>query len=495
MQEDKSDAIIFFRPPNYYKDRVNAIVTERIPIPRSYIDSSRQFSFIITDRSEDGMCCAWNGELDTGYTLYEGDPSFDSLIVDSKFESIGREVHTFRLSGDKNSHGTDGTDPTIPVQVTLTLDDYPEETGYFITNALGKRLIYVAPGSFTEQNAVVEKTYDLYAGLFTFNIIDTFGDGIHRDVTTYRIDIMGESNRPPVLSGTGSFMKTSSQAFLLEGEQDRYPLQLAFKTGDQSEEFGFSMYRLDRIEAVSFVASKSIGEYKVPYDDISEQLEVTRGGLYKIVFENSFFGIDGMIRITLGSFEPSLYNDIEYTIDTSETENTKLLEMKFFADLPLPPAGINARRLSLTILSNRFAIGFEWVILSTSRPSSLDANGESGIIAYGPLDMQTKRNETHVLYHEDIILPRPEGIQNYTMIVTSVDNFEALGGGALLVLNDGPSEDGAIIHIDRVEAGRRTVFSFSLLEESGSASSLLGTQSSYAMLSALALLVPIVINW
>ena len=493
LREDKSDTIIFFRPPNYYKDRVNEIVTERISIPETSSEARPLFSFIIADRSGDGMCCSWNGELDTGYTLYEGDPSSRSVIVDSKFESIGREVKTFRINGENESNEKEFDDPIIQIKVTLMLDGYPDETGYFITNSLGRRLFYVAPGTFTEQNGVVEKTYNLYAGLFTFNIIDTFGDGISGEAGAYRIDAIGDNNRPPLLTGSGNFMKTSSQAFLLEGERAQYPLHINFKAGHKPEEFGFSIYRLDRIEAVSSIASKNIGDYKEPYDDISEKLLVTRGGLYKFVFENSFFGVDGMIRINLGSFDPTVYKAIEYTVDTADTQNTKLWQVKLFADLPLPPPGNDARMLTLRIQSNRYSVDFEWIILSTSRPSSLDTRGESEIVAYGPLALRNESNETHVLHHETIMIPRPNGNQSYTMIVTSVDSF-GTWGGATLELSGVQEHDGAIIHSERLETGRRAVFSFSLID-SGSASFRTRMRSNYILLAALTLFVPVTVTW
>jgi CO/xanthine dehydrogenase FAD-binding subunit len=51
---NESSIIIFFREPGYYQNRVNDLVVERIPIPETTPGSSRQFSFIISDRYGDG---------------------------------------------------------------------------------------------------------------------------------------------------------------------------------------------------------------------------------------------------------------------------------------------------------------------------------------------------------------------------------------------------------------------------------------------------------
>lgn len=502
FEEDKSDAIIFFRPPNYYKDRVNEIVTERISIPQTSPEATRQFSFIIADRSGDGICCAWNGELDTGYTLYEGDPSNNHIIVDSKFESIGREVKIFHVKGTRiaetNPSTKEGEDPIIQIKVTVMLDAYPDETGFFIADSLGRRLFYVPPGTFTEQNGIVEKSFDLYAGLYTFNIIDTFGDGINRKDSVYRIDFVGDKNRPSILTGTGDFMRANSQAFLLEGDQAQYPLQINMKSGPNPEEFGFSIYRLDRIETVPSVASRSKGEYKIAYADISEKLLVTKGGLYKIVFENPFSGVNGEIRINLGSSDPDLYKAIEYTFDTADTQDAQWWRLKLYAGEPLFLTGNVVKMLTLRVQSGRFSGGFEWILLSnqnnsTSRPVHLDAQEGSEIIGYGPLALLNEIEENDVR-DEIIMIPRPNGNQRYTMIVTGDDNFGAwLEEGTSLQLYDGQVRDESLISLDRYETGSRVVFSFSLFD-SGSACFRSSTQSSYILSSALTLLALIALH-
>jgi hypothetical protein len=489
----QSDTIIFFRPPNYYKDRVNEIVTEQISIPRASLEAPRPFSFIISDRSGDGMCCNWNGELDTGYTLYEGDPSNNHVIIDSKFEALGREVKSFDIHGERFSEvdsDNQGENSVIQINVTLMLDAYPDETGFFITNSLGRKLLYAPPGTFTEQNGIVEKTLDLYAGSYTFNIVDTFGDGINREDDVYRISVVGDNNRPSILSGQGNFLRASSKAFLLEGKQAEYPLHINMKAGRKPEDFGFSIYRLDRIEAVPCVASKSKGEYKVAYEDISEKLLVTRGGLYKIVFENAYIGVNGKIRINLGSSGPDEYNPIDFSVDTADTRGAQWWQVQIYAGEPLVLADNDAKTFMLRVECDHFSGGLEWILLvnheqPASRPISLGEQVESEIVGYGSLALCNEMKESG-MHDEKITIPRSDGSQSYTMIVTSDDN-SGIWEGTPLQLYDGQIRDESlIISSERFEAGRRMIFSFSLAD---SGSACFGSmQLSYILSSALTFL-------
>jgi len=475
-EEDRSDTIIFFRPPHHYKDRVNEIVTERISIPQTAPGATRQFSFIITDRYGDGMCCTWNGELETGYTLYEGDPSSDNVIVNSKFESVGREIKTFHVNGDKvdgiNSSEMKIKEASIQIKATIMLDAYPDETGFFVTDSSGKRVVYVPPGTFTEKNGVVEKLFALPAGLYAFTIIDTFGDGMNRDDSAYMLDILGDSSRPAILTGTGDFRGGESQTFLLEGDEARYPLHINMKAGRKPNDFCFSIYRIDLIDSVATIASRSKGAYKLAYEDISESLLVTRGALYRIVFENAYFGVTGKIRINLGSSDPNLYKAIEYTVDTADTQNSQRWQVKMYADEPIFSTGNDATMLTLQIQPDRFPGQIEWIILSNHnnttarRPSFYNAQEKNEIIAYGPSALHNEVPDSGVR-HEIIMIPRSNGNQSYSLIVTGAENNGTCCGledDALLRLYDGQVRDGSLISLEKFEREGRLVLFFSLID-------------------------------
>jgi hypothetical protein len=502
-EEDRNDTIVFFRPPRYYKDRVNEVVTERVPIPQTAPGDICQFSFIIADRSGDGLCCTWDGELETGYTLYEGDPSNDNIIVNSKFESVGREIQIFHVNGndieDTISNGEKIKEQSVQIKVTIMLDFYPDETGFYITDSSGRRVTYVPPGAFTDPNGIVEKIITLHTGLYEFTLIDSFGDGMNRGVGAYRLDLLGDDRRPSLLTGTGNFDGKESHTFLLEGDEAQYPLQINLITGGKPEDFGWSIYRLDLVESVASVASKSKGEYKLAYEEVSESLMVTRGALYRIVFENSYSGIYGKIRINIGGSNPNLYTSIEFTVDPVDARYSQRWQVKIYAGIPLVLTGNNAKKLTLQIHPDHFPDQFEWILLSnpnnnstTALPStSYGVRGGSEIIAYGASALNRDIPEGG-LYYKTIIVPQSnENQTKYALIVTGTGNgnksccsFEKVKP---LQLYDGAIDDNSLLSLEKFEREDGLVVFFSLIN-SGSASAQASIQYGYRVPSVVTLL-------
>lgn len=368
--------------------------------------------------------------------------------------------------------------------------------------------MYVPPGTFTEQHDVVEKSFALPPGLYTFRIIDTFGDGINAEDIAYRIDLVGgDSNRPSILTGTGDFQDTDSNTFLLEGEAAKYPLHIQFQTGYGAEEFGFSIYRLDWIESVASVASKSKGEYTKVYSDVSESLLVTRGALYKIVLENPYLGANGNIRINLGSPDPDSYKAVEYTVDTMDTKDEQWWQVKVYAGEPLNSTTTtgtttnDTTMLTLAAKTDRFAAGMEWILLlihnnsGMSRMASFHSQDHSEVIAYGPSSSSSvKENED--VHHETVTIPKPNGSQRYIMIVTGGNSIDGawLGEDTSLQLYDGPDpEEESLVTMDTFQTGRtRNMFFFSLEGSGGSACFLRSTVLFASALSSAATFLALV---
>lgn len=181
---EHSDSIIFFRPPGYYAGRVGDTIVEQIPIPETSSGASRDFTFIITDRYGDGLCCSWKESSETGYTIYEGDPGQESVIVDSKFESSEREIKVFTIHGGnelpEDFTSEQPSEKSFEIKVTIALDVYPDETGFYIEDSFNRRVVDVPPGTYKDEQSLVEEIITLEAGLYTFTMLDSFGDGINR---------------------------------------------------------------------------------------------------------------------------------------------------------------------------------------------------------------------------------------------------------------------------------------------------------------------------
>lgn len=478
-QVDRQDPIIFFRPPGYYADRVNEVVTERIAIPITTPGSTRKFSFIIADRYGDGLCCTSKGELDTGYSIYEGDPSEDSLIVTSKFEQSWREVKVFNVEGnvtDETELDTqDPSESNVVVKVTISLDVYPDETGFYVEDSTRRRIIDVPPGTYSEKNSIITEVVTLEAGLYTFTILDVFGDGLNRADGFYKLEVVSGVSHPPLLSGTGAFASRESQTFLLEGDSAQYPLSMFIPIGTQPQNFGFSVFRLDLIETDALIASRGRGSFESANEQAREDLEITEGGLYRIVFEDTGDGVDGEIRIALGSTDPNSFDFIEHTINPSNTSNSQRSQAKFFAGMPtrLSETSENIIILTLRVRFDRFPSEIEWILLANH---NFDSNSYSRtqmqreVVTFGPQTLYSPDLE-NTWYEETIIIPEHSGNKSFTLIVSDSGNDGLccfFGNGGPLELYQGNSDDGILLFSDPFQDEDRLVANFYLV---GSASS------------------------
>ena len=151
LERERSGTVIFFRPPRFYADYVDQTVVEVIPTPQINPGASRQFTFIVTDSYGDGLCCNWAGSTESGYTLYKGEKEENVVLASSRFEASAREITTFtieatHMGAPRPSPGEDTTEspiiplPTAEIKVTITLDTYPDETGFYILNEFGTRV-------------------------------------------------------------------------------------------------------------------------------------------------------------------------------------------------------------------------------------------------------------------------------------------------------------------------------------------------------------------
>jgi hypothetical protein len=69
------------------------------------------------------------------------------------------------------------TGDTFSGAVSITLDNYPEETSWDIVDASGNT-VYTSGGTYSGQSGSVSTNFCLSAGCYTFTIRDAYGDGI-----------------------------------------------------------------------------------------------------------------------------------------------------------------------------------------------------------------------------------------------------------------------------------------------------------------------------
>jgi hypothetical protein len=103
---------------------------------------------------------------------------------------------------------------TVPVTISLSLDDFPRETGWTIRNkGDGSILGQAVPGDYTEKRATVTETVFLPAGsTCIFEITDAYGDGMccNKPPGTYLV-MLGRVSTGTVLASGGDKFGASQQ--------------------------------------------------------------------------------------------------------------------------------------------------------------------------------------------------------------------------------------------------------------------------------------------
>lgn len=416
--DTNTDTIVFFRPLGYYSDKVGVTVVEQIPIPDVAPGTSRQFSFIITDRYEDGLCCSWKESGETGYTLYEGNPDEGSVIVSSKFESTGKEVKSFTIIGEDAFPDDFPTEEspvqTLEVKVTISLDMYPDETGFYIEDSQNRRVVHVPPGTYENEESLVEEIVTLEVGLYTLTMLDSFGDGINRADGFYRLDLIGDEDRLPLVSGSGAFASQESQVFVLEGDTAKYPMFI--RTPEGNNQLHFDVYRLDLVQSDALVASKGMDEDE---DTYVHMIRVREGSLYRVVIDNDGENLDGSIEINLGTNDPAVFKGLEYVVVPDATVNPLQWQVKFLAGQSLLDELEDFEILSLRMKFDRFPSEVEWMLLSNDDDETILGRGlqNRNLLAFGPESLYDQSLEGQTIT-ETIKIPKFEGERGYKLVVT-----------------------------------------------------------------------------
>ncbi|KAG7353653.1 peptidase S8 family protein [Nitzschia inconspicua] len=456
-QDGKAKTVIFFRPPGFYSNRVGETFLEHIPIPDIVSGASRHFVFIITDRYEDGLCCSWKESTQTGYTLYKGDPSEGNVVVTSKFESTGKEVKEFTIHGQDAPPEDFGSDETplqnLEIKVTIALDTYPDETGFYIEDFLNRRVVDVPPGTYKDEQ-IIEEIITLEVGLYTFTLLDTFGDGINRDDSFFRLELANIEGRLPLISGTGAFAFQETRVFLVEGDSAKYPMFIRTPIGNYK--LRFDVFRLDLVQSDALIASRGTGEA----DDVMEHMiEVTEGSLYRVVFDNDGEDLDGSIEINLGTSNPAVFKGLEYVVRPDTTSNPRRWQVKFFAGQSiLKDESEDFEILTLRLKFDRFPSEVEWMLLSNDEPDSILGRGlkKRDLFAFGPETYYHQSLEGRTIA-ETIRIPRLRGDRGYTLVLTDSGNDGiccSFGDGGPVELFLGEADTGQLLFNESFQTGR-----------------------------------------
>jgi hypothetical protein len=119
-------------------------------------------------------------------------------------EAVSIQPPTSNVPQDEK---TDKSQVAIEVQHDL----HPEETGWTLRDSAGELIAGQSTGSFSTISGKVVQTFDVAVGAYTFEMTDTFGDGICcRDGSgSFQITVNGET----VVSNDGQFEDTVQETF------------------------------------------------------------------------------------------------------------------------------------------------------------------------------------------------------------------------------------------------------------------------------------------
>eukprot|EP00980_Cylindrotheca_fusiformis_P031607 scaffold26676_cov137-Cylindrotheca_fusiformis.AAC.5 len=417
-RQNTDDVVIFFRPPRYYAGMSRQTVTEIIPLPSIRPGAIREFTFIITDSHGDGLCCSWSGDngILPGYTMYQRGPGLGNVLFNSNMQDTNREVHEFTIDGPPADFGQTLRPtqpiPTVNIKVTITLDGYPTETGFYIKDAIGSTVVDRPPGTFSTPNEVMEEFITLEIGVYEFSIVDSFENGLERRDSYYRLDIADDEGRPALLAGSGRFNTQESKVFVLEGDTANFPLEIEFSTDSKPTEFGFFVKRQDLQAPEAFVADVPKGSFLVRNEKTTKSVMIRKGGLYRIVFiDSGRDGIGGNILVKVGAKLDSKTYSVDFTDRSS-------WQLQFLAG-DLPATHDKAKKLDLRVKFDQFPQEFNWIVVADAEYDLEDLGRslqEQEVVAFSnTLYSQDLENQE---IREEIALPDHIGERKFMMILT-----------------------------------------------------------------------------
>ncbi|MBQ4819528.1 reprolysin-like metallopeptidase [Aquimarina sp. MMG016] len=157
----------------------------------------------------------------------------------------------------KLTTGTVDPNPTCTdVNLSITLDNYPEETSWQITNSSNQ--VVASGGTYGSQpdGSTITVTECLDAGTYTFTISDSYGDGI---CCTYGNGSYSLTAGSTTLASGGSFGGSESTTFTVGGTS-RGPEVVDFKT---TETLKISVYPTLVENVLNISSSKTVSNYMV----------------------------------------------------------------------------------------------------------------------------------------------------------------------------------------------------------------------------------------
>jgi hypothetical protein len=199
------------------------------------------------------------------------------------------------------------------VVIEVTYDNYPSETGWTLRDSAGNFIDGQSAGSFSTESGTVSKTAFVADGAYTFELTDTFGDGICCEYGSgeFKITVNGELL---VIASNGEFEDVTRETFDVVGSGSGsgsgsvdYTYRLDVVYDNYAYETSWS---LQSLTTGASVAASGFGDVTESGFFLSESVDLVPGDEYQLVILDSIG--DGMC-CAYGEGSIALYATVDDT--------------------------------------------------------------------------------------------------------------------------------------------------------------------------------------
>lgn len=181
----------------------------------------------------------------------------------------------------------DGNRGNNEVVIEVSYDGFPVETGWILWDSAGTLIAGRATGTFSTEGGKVSKTALVAAGEYTFEITDSYGDGMCCEYGRgeFKITVNGE---PVVVSNNGQFQDVFTKTFnvveLNAGPVVDVDYRLDVTYDDHPNE---TSWTLKSFTSGAIVAASGFDEVTESGVFLTQPVDLVPGDRYKLVIRDS----------------------------------------------------------------------------------------------------------------------------------------------------------------------------------------------------------------
>jgi trypsin len=197
------------------------------------------------------------------------------------------------------------------VVIEVKYDDYPSETGWTLRDSAGSFIVGQSTGSFSTAGDTVSKTAFVAEGAYTFELTDTFGDGICCQYGSgeFKITVNGELL---VIASNGEFQDVTRETFEVVGSgSGSGSVSVDYRLDVTYDDLPYeTSWSLRSLTTGAVVAASGFGEVTELGFSLSDAVVLVPGDEYQLIILDSVG--DGMCCAS-GEGSIALYATVDDT--------------------------------------------------------------------------------------------------------------------------------------------------------------------------------------